>query len=119
MLESADLITDSLPGTGEDQHRAWRASRPFPQQIQNLDSVHVGKLEVEKGQVGQLLARDADALGTRMRNEDFVAGALEDTHRQRCQLRVILDHQDPGRLRPHAAGRYTFSNRFDNSLNWS
>jgi len=56
MLKSADLVTNSLPGTGEDQHRAWRPWRPFAHQIEHLDGVHIGQLEVKDGQIGQLLA---------------------------------------------------------------
>jgi len=92
-----------VAGAGQDEHRARCAFCAVADQVEELDRVHIGQLEVQQRQVGQLLARDPDALGAGVGDQHLVAGPLEDACRQVCQFRVVLDHKDPRPRRPHAA----------------
>ena len=85
VLQATDLVACSMAGTGEDEHRAGGAVGTVADQVEDLDRVHVGELEVEDGQVGQVLARDTDSLCPGVGDHDLITGALEDAHRDRRQ----------------------------------
>ena len=92
VLEGADLVTRALPGSGEDHDRVGCPLGAIADQVEDLDRVHVRQLEVEDGQVGQVLASKPDPIGSVMGDQYLIAGALEDAHRHRRQLPVVFDH---------------------------
>ena len=64
-----------------------------------LDAVDIGKQQVEKHQMGAVLADQGTHLAGIAGDEGGVVRAIEGIAREAQRTRVVVDHQDPG-LRP-------------------
>jgi hypothetical protein len=91
-VEGLDLVG----GIGAARQHDDRHRRPPAQPLDYRHAVHVGQAEVEQYQVGRELRRQRQRLGRRCRGVDLVVPHPQVDPQRPQDLRLVVNHQDPG-----------------------
>lgn len=95
VFEPAYLIAGGMASAGQDDNWPRGARGRSSELIQDLDGVHIGKLEIKDCQIGLKLLSESQPIRSAMGDLHVIAGPLQEARRQHRLLGVVLDHQNP------------------------